>query len=132
MAYKEIAKKDAQGSSQGCLYWCVASFKGFVYCRSCWSERIPSPYRDEQEDLPNRSWNSHKGWKSKCDSNAIVKFFIHTNIYLYILQRVEFTKIYCFLLLLKQGNLLTWILIHYLLNYTYIEITLNQNFWGFV
>lgn len=50
---KEAATQDTQGPPQGGLHRRVASCPRVHLGASCWSERLPPPYREEQEDLPH-------------------------------------------------------------------------------
>merc|ERR1712137_1250808 len=47
----QVASQDSQGSPQGRLYRCLASFPSQVLGCPCWSKRLPSPYSNQQEDL---------------------------------------------------------------------------------
>lgn len=68
LAHEETSPQDAQGSEKSCLHRSLASESRFIHGCSCWSEGIPSSYRNEQENLPHRTGYPHQGWKGDYSS----------------------------------------------------------------
>ena len=54
LGYQEAASQDAQGPSQGCVHRRLAPVPCHVLGCSCGPKWLPSPHRDEQENLPSR------------------------------------------------------------------------------
>lgn len=65
LAYEETSPQDAQRSAEGSLYRSMASKSCSVHRRSCWSERLPPPYRNQQEDLPTGQRHPYWRWKGE-------------------------------------------------------------------
>lgn len=63
LAHEEAAPEDPQRSEEGGLHRRLASEQSAIHCREGWPKGLPSPDRNEQKGLQNRSRHSHEGRK---------------------------------------------------------------------